>query len=478
MVILMLPHTGKVKMRGESNFLLFEDMAKYFVNKGDLVFFCVPEWANETDLLYKHKNLIYVRMKYTKYFYTDMYLFNQDIFLKFNRRVGGGMIDLVITSKLYITTFFVSGLDGSQVSIEVPVIYYEPGILDKRDKLNCRNKLNANMIIIAMSYCSGYCVFLTKNEYNIAKELVKKCVSGIALKRFVDRSRVIPVGIPEVVKSKKNDQFTVFYGARANKVKNINMIIKLYNKFYSSGRKIKIVISTSTSQILAERYIGKKNLVENKNLELFVDMNRREYMTLAKKGHVFVAMSKNEGFPVGFWEQMKMDLVGVFPDRKWAISQLPKNYPFIFKNTNEAYTILSFVYDNYKKALKMMKDSGIKNMIRQYSTVNVYGSVRNYALKLNEEYRKRTDVKSFYSGLVPVFNEALKRMDDSFEISEFIKVMAKLSKSMSASVKGRTFYRYPTNYNIYIELEKNGYKLDSLKEVDNEYKYYFKKVEN
>jgi len=477
MNVLILPHTGKVKMRGESNFLLYEDMAKYFLGKGDFVFFCVPDWADEVDLRYQHENLFYVKLQYTKYFYTDMYLFSQDLFLKFNRRVGGGMIDIVITSKLFVTTFFVSGMDG-KTNTEVPVIYYEPGIMDKRERLFCRNRFNANSILITMSYLSCYCVFLTENEYKIAKEILKKVVSGIAMKRFCERSKIITIGIPKLEKHKKNELFTVFYGARANKVKNIKGIIKLYNKFYSSGRKIKIIVCTPTDQTLSERYIGKDSISENHEMKLYTDMNREEYISLAKGGHVFVAMSKNESFPVGFWEQMRMGLVGIFPKKKWAISMLPKNYPFMFSNEQEAFTMLTYAYDHYEKAVKMMEDAGIKDMIEEYSVGNVYKNMRGHALKLNEEYREKTRLQKSYKGLLEIFHIALKLMPDEFTLTQFLKVMSKHSNSMPASVAGRTYYRYPTNYNIFVELEYNACKLIKISEVENDYEYHFKRIKN
>ena len=96
--MLIIPHTGKKKLRGESNFLLYEDMAKFFVSRGDVVYFLVPHWAKEEELN-KIDNVFYFRKRTDDVFFKDIFEIDYEVLDLFDLRFGKYPIDVVITSK-------------------------------------------------------------------------------------------------------------------------------------------------------------------------------------------------------------------------------------------------------------------------------------------------------------------------------------------------------------------------------------------
>ena len=64
-------------------------------------------------------------------------------------------------------------------------------------------------------------------------------------------------------KNKKYDRFTLFFGARFNYVKNVGLIYRIYDKFYSSGRDIDIVITTPNDELTVQQFDFTKQYLRN-----------------------------------------------------------------------------------------------------------------------------------------------------------------------------------------------------------------------
>jgi hypothetical protein len=459
MNILIIPHTGKRKVRGESNYILFEDMAHHFLERNDNVFFCVPEWTEPSDIHLQSDRLSIIRIPYVGSYYVDMSLIGEQIIRTFNRKISDELIDVVITSKPFLVPTLSVGLADIQRR-EVPVIYFEPGVADKFERLKkSAGGFNTSHFLTCAAYVTGYPIFLTQVEKDIAKQYVKNFVTSAMLSKFYyERSIVLPVGVPVDVLDRfktdeKNELFTLFFGGRVNDVKRAEDIVKLYDMFYSSGRQVKIVICTSTPDVLAKRYIGKERFRNNKNIELHTGLSREEYLKIAAKAHVFVAWSRREGFPVGFWEQLYLGLVGVYVHENWVDAQIPQDYPFRFRNFNEAYSQLIDIYDNYGAAKTVVGPLAIQ--AKQFDKTVIYEEVRKRMVELSnlrETWRVTRGVRELaLDSLATMENRA-------FTMEELLNKMQEKGVVFLADVKQRSqVYRYPTNYDLYRFLTERGF---------------------
>ena len=62
MRILLIPHTGLREVHGDSNYILFLDLAKYLVAQGHFCYMLMPEFTQET--VTRFPGLMYVFKEY------------------------------------------------------------------------------------------------------------------------------------------------------------------------------------------------------------------------------------------------------------------------------------------------------------------------------------------------------------------------------------------------------------------------------
>jgi hypothetical protein len=458
---LIIPHTGKKNARGESNFILFEDMARLFIEKGDFVYFAVPQWVPAKDVHLDRRKCKVIHINITGSYYVDMCLMGDALIREFNRKIGTSCVDVCITSKIFLVSYLSVGLADSQRG-PFPVIYFEPGVADKFYRLGkTTDKFNFFHFMISAGFASGNSVFLTETERKIAKGYVSEYMSPCVVRDMMEKSIIMPVGVPIDILDKfkgqeKNKQFTLFFGGRVNDVKRAKDIVWLYDKFYASGRDVKIVVCTSTPDMLAKRYIGSDLFFNNKNIELHTNMDRESYLNLASKSHVFVAWSRREGFPVGFWEQMYLGLVGIYVDEFWVKGNLKdySDYPYIFKSKEQAYAMLTDVYDNYDKAKQSV--SKYQDIAREYKKEDTYLKVYQLGLNAPKHFRMTKGVKE-------LLDNCLEMFPLGFSMTELLDKMEENGRVFRASLAERSrTYRYPSNYDIYRYLIEKGYEFNPI----------------
>jgi len=448
LIHLFLPHTGKKNLRGESNFILYGDIAKVYSSLGDYVFFAVPHWAKESELE-TIPNVKYVKVHKVESFYNSLADFDPTLFDLFNRRGGKHFIDVTTTSSPamipYLSALLCDIGEGG-----IPVICFEPGISDKMARIE-------GSIIISRLCMLGYSVaktiFLTDDEKRIAIKTAMKWMSPSEVKRLDDRSVVAAVGVPTDILKRyvgrpKNSVFTLFFGARVNAVKNVDEIVELYDKLYASGLNLKIVICTSTPDMLAMRYIGKELFSKNKNIELYTDMNREQYLELASRAHVFVANSDREGFPVGFWEQMYIGVIGLFRRRPWSLSQIPHDYPYIFNNLTEAAGMLLDLYQHYDERVTVLE--GIKQIVdTKYQAGRMYAQFRDFAIEETESAKRPG------SPTVSLMKECIEKLGDTFTLNGLKAMMADKGRVFRKQRRARVnALRYSSDYQIHFGLHR------------------------
>lgn len=445
MIWLIIPHTGKKNLRGESNHLLFEDFSEYVTKThGDLVYFVVPTWAQDESLKAMH-GVYYVKALKSEIFYNDIAAIDVPLVEMFARAGGKMMSDVVLTSKPAIIPTLDSIVCG-RTEPRGGVIYIEPGVEDKFARVMNTGYMNLRDFCL-LGYSMAHCMFLTENELSRARQLMNAVFQPSIVERWYKNSFVNPVSVPIDLLDKyktdeKYEKFTLFFGARVNDVKRVDEIVKIYDHFYASGRDVDIKICTATPDMLAIKHITSEALKKNSKIELFTDLDREQYLKIARKAHVFVAWSDREGFPVGFWEQMYLGLIGVFRDRAWAVGQLPKQYKYVATSREHAFALLTDLYDNYAQHRKDFEP--VIDLIK--TTLNkdvVWGRVRQEGLAIRDRTWHHVS-----KSMEPVLARALPEMPQRFMVNEFIKQAAKYTeKRFPVDRICRGYMRgYPTDY--------------------------------
>lgn len=307
--------------------------------------------------------------------------------------------------------------------------------------------------LCVLGYSLARTIFLTENEKMVAIEYAMKWMSPSEVKRIDEKSVVAAVGVPTDILKRyvgrpKNPVFTLFFGARVNAVKKADEVVELYDRLYSMGMNVKIVICTSTPDMLAKRYIGGEKFDRNRKIELYCDMNREQYLELASRAHVFVANSDREGFPVGFWEQMYIGLIGLFRRRPWSLSQIPKDYPYFFNNMTEAAAMLLDLYQHYDERATVLE--GIKQIVdTKYQAGRMYAQFRDFAIEETESAKRPG------SPTVSLMKECIEKLGDTFTLNGLKAMMAEKGRVFRKQRRARVnALRYSSDYQIHFGLHR------------------------
>ena len=456
---LIIPHVGGKSVRGESNYLLWLDVARHFVEKSDYVHFAVdckvpPSEAPRMEGLFYH---FYDPPARGFSYYNRMALLPQELLHSANRRCGTLMVDGVLTSRPYGVDILKVALSAVDVE-SVPVIYLEPGADDKTKRLGNPEFVRG---LVAAWTGADACVLLSRHEVKVVTDLLGEHVTSAKKLRFMEGERVlqIPVGIPvdkltPLLKSPKNDVFTLFFGARAKDVKRMDEVAKLYDRVYRSGRKVRMVFCTPTVRDKAVSYIGKATLQGNPEIVLKADMGRDAYLEEAAKAHLFVAMSTWEGFPVGFWEQLCLGLVGIFPKRPWALGQIPDDYPeeLWFSKPEEAFGRVLYAMDNYEAIQERLEP--IRERIRtEYAAGIVWEKLRERAIAVSSGRQWK-----MMASLQTQIDKALVSLGTEFTLQDAISFACSTSTRVrfDDGTRGEDF-KFPGNYDFFRYILTLGY---------------------
>lgn len=218
----------------------------------------------------------------------------------------------------------------------------------------------------SFSYYACQPGFETDMELRVAMRAARRYLNASACKEIEQKAWVRPSGISfdilEKVRRKrstqrKNAKFTLFFGGRLNEMKRWQMLMKIYDKFYSSGRPIRIVVTTPTTK-------GMKELPSE--VEVFENLGREDFLEKCYRSHVYLSTSKIEGFSIGFIEQLATGIVTVLPNAEWAKALLKSKwseYPFKYSSIDEAYGWLRWIYENYEEARK--RSAWVKDWVKE-----------------------------------------------------------------------------------------------------------------
>lgn len=88
-----------------------------------------------------------------------------------------------------------------------------------------------------------------------------------------------------------------------------------------------------------------------------VPATKQEYYDMLPSESVFLATSSDESYGIGFLESLYAGLIGIFPDKAWSRQILPPDYPFLFRNDEEAEQMLYLALTRPEACRQMMNRS-------------------------------------------------------------------------------------------------------------------------
>lgn len=458
MRLLFLPWTG-AKFLGDSNYLMHRRLARALADLGCSAYVGIPKGLpNRPEDEERVKYVEVLEPDGMDFSITELCVDFAGLVKKFGWKYGDTTIDGVVTSRRTIGPYLSQVLacrdifGGRKAGMPVVLLDVFPESFANQDDVNWR--------MTAFGSSEIYTVFLTEGDRRERITNTAKLISASVARRLEERSTVLNIGmncasVKEIRESeKKFEKFTLFYGGRINVVKRIDRIFGAFMKVFELGNDVQIVATTSTGISLgAGESLGDDWL---RKIELYTDVTWEQYARLAARSHAFLVWSKNEGLPTGFWEQMYMGVVGVFPRLPWVTKQIPPDYPFIFETENEAIAKLLWIRDHYEEAQSHVKK--LWPMIEEQFDMKLnMGRLRDYLEKNKGGYNVGATSRELIDDIVGG--------RDHFSFDYVKTELCRKGRVFEMEPTPMSGWKYPSWYDVYRCVLDMGFVDDHKQEV-------------
>jgi len=441
MRVLWLPLIGISQIESDSDYLIYKDLIGLASKKGWYNYFVLPD---------KYKGKITVGLERCKEIYLPM---RNDFFDEsmscpnglsdlFARRIGEYQIDVIITTRTGGAQIIQEVMSDYRKRYNVPVIIIEAMVR------GWKVPSPADALMRAMSYCTSWTWLLSEEEKMRALDIIREYCSYSMMNKFLEKCLVEGTGvrteyIDKIINGvEKEKKFTLFFGGRFSMEKDPEAMNKFMFNMYAFGRDINIFVTTQT----VGGNILRKYVKDNCYHVFKKGCSREDFLKTCASSHVFVCTSLDESWPSGFWEQLYILQIGIFPDRKWVRANLPKKYPYVYKNQIEAQAMLRQIYSNYEESLKKV------SWIRQWIRDNV-----NWKAQSNKvlEWIEKDVEKPCYK-VCPAIRELLygcaKELGGVFKWHDFLNLVKVRADNFDPIKEAK--YKFPNRYQLYREMLK------------------------
>ena len=399
----LIPTSRYVK--SESDFLVYDHLIEEADRTGrGYFYFNLTDKQKPFIELRNRNNVRYVYNKEIDQFYYQQSFIPANFVELFNPLMGEYYIDCILTSRSGAAALMAKLLWDKRVKEpEIAIVIIEPKVIEWESTHNA--VCPQDLILRAAGYAVSCNLFSTDREGKLAEKLCKEYLSSAMAYRAMKNSHVIPLGIrcdeiDEFVKNRRffgsDGKFTLFFGGRLTANKQWQKVLGDYEKFFSFGRDIDLMVCAplgSTSMFKAQRW-GNWG-------EINLGLPRETYLSRLVSCHVSMSNSIEEGFTVGIIEQIYAGLVVLLPDREWARSLLGSaaaDYPFFYNGGHqEAYVALKYVFENYDEARAKMEPT--RQYIKEHYDFSIvskqtFGVIEKYIEELHHRV-KRSESKEF-----------------------------------------------------------------------------------
>lgn len=242
---------------------------------------------------------------------------------------------------------------GNKSAAPVPVFIQETNIQDSLSEIKREISDEAVHMNRAVSFLSGYPIFLTEAERQRGEAEYSLCLSPAALRSMRDRTLIRPMMLSRRIEAfryqDKYDTFTAFFGGRISPKKNPEIMMNVFQSAHALGGDdftVKICAPneslTTVSQRQVPRLFGKENVR--------LGCGREDFWAEGAKCHVALSTSEYEGFGMGFLELLRLGVPVVLPRAWWSKEMYPDWYPWWYKfgDITEGVDTILKVRDQYR----------------------------------------------------------------------------------------------------------------------------------
>jgi len=311
---------------------------------------------------------------------------------------------------------------------DIPIFILEQKVWEEREE-----KINPVWYILYnFWYILGYPIFLWEHEKMAALRQLTKYFRWSVLDEFLKKAKVLPLWVDTEYIDKikvwlegKRQVKTLYYWGRINDWKKTDIIFNEY--FYIKAGWYDVDVWITTWWAIWNQKSVSESLKRLDFAKIFENQWREDYLKKATKCHVWLVASKTEGFPVWYMEMLYAWVILVFPDYDRVRSWIPKEYPFIYKNIDEARAMLRWIIENYEEARE--KTEFMRKYIKdEYDVKVVAMKYRNY---FQEVVEKENDATKLWRWNIQLVKDAFKvlRKEKQIERAKLIATMKKISKT-------------------------------------------------
>lgn len=276
-------------------------------------------------------------------------------------------------------------------------------------------------------------IFLWELDKKLALKELLKIFNWEALKKFHENSTVIPMWvncdfIDEILKDNvKNSNNTMFYWWRINTAKRVDQTFQEYFYLYAEWSWKYDIEITTWSQF-------NKTLWNIESVaKLHKNVNREEYLKIACKCHCCLSFSPIESFGVWRLEMLYCWVIIILPDKERVWNFFWKwQYPFLYKNLDEARFMLRDIMENYEESWK--KIEWIREYIKEKFDIKKISSIYQEYFLSKVEKNRLNAIRS-NKPCNKLLSDAFELIKDREIISfwQLVSVMQKISPTFDLS---------------------------------------------
>jgi hypothetical protein len=275
----------------------------------------------------------------------------------FNRITGLYPVDAVLTSRVGLVASLMVGLQGRPDST-VPVITAEPRVYAPGDVAH-HQVGEVAAAARALGYSLAHNVFWSEWERDAAYRAVDMWLSPAALRRTMERSRVIrlPVQHRTRLPSSSGRKRLIFAG-RLNSNKRWRDVLDAYRQVYQSRQDVGVHLHSGTGAFQKVPVGADWYTVS----ERFPTVD--EWLRLLASSDIGAYASKDEGSNLTVLEMVAAGVVLALPRAPWVDKLFhPHEYPFRFKSVAELPALLDWMIDHEGEARHQLEP--IRRFVKQ-----------------------------------------------------------------------------------------------------------------
>ncbi len=170
----------------------------------------------------------------------------------------------------------------------------------------------------------------------------------------------------QLVRGVRKDK--VIWSGRCNPVKNPQFGIDVLRKLDALGVEVRMYMPSGKPRLL-------EKMLHQFCEHIVVGLGTDDYLKQVSDAKVVVTSSLTEGFPAGYLELAERGVVPLLPDRTWSKAFLGDDYPFIYKNENDATAIALYVLAHYEECVEKLDQAMRKRFSEPPNFVSIIKDV-------------------------------------------------------------------------------------------------------